>query len=82
MFRHWFLDHPHSVGESYRQHQRVALGVGVQLLAGGAACLVHALIPCLFQHTASSVVTKVHQRMDTRLREDRLSKHLELTRLS
>ena len=82
MFQRWFLNHPHAVGESYLQHQRVALAVGVQLVAAGAACLVHALIPCLFEHTASGIVSKVDRRMHARSHQDTLSKHLEPTRLS
>lgn len=58
-----FTDHPASVGETYAQHMRSAATFAIRLLAGGAACLTHAALPFLFQHTASKVVSELHQRM-------------------
>lgn len=63
MFRRWFLDHPHSVGESYFQHQRTALGFSTHLFTAAAACLIHGLIPSLFKRTASTTVTQLYDRM-------------------
>jgi hypothetical protein len=58
-----FLDHPRSLGESYWQHQRRALRFGVSMIGGGAACLVHALLPAVFVHTASSTVQRLYEEM-------------------
>jgi hypothetical protein len=33
------------------------------MLAGGLACLVHALLPFLFERTASHCIDQLHQRM-------------------
>lgn len=58
-----FTDHPASVGETYGQHLAVASGFGWRLLAAGAACLVHALFPFLFERTGSRMVAQLHERM-------------------
>jgi Family of unknown function (DUF6356) len=58
-----FTDHPHEVGETYLEHQRRALGFGLQLVAGGVACLVHALVPALCQRTASRTIARLNDRM-------------------
>ena len=62
-FRALFLQHPESVGESYWQHMRTALRFAGELLKAAAAVVVHSLVPGLFQNTASSLVTRLHQRM-------------------
>jgi hypothetical protein len=64
MFDRLFLAHPRAVGESYRAHQRVALGVGLALLGAGLASLVHALVPGLCERTASRTI----QALNTRIR--------------
>jgi hypothetical protein len=63
VFDRLFLDHPRSVGESYLEHQRHALGFGMSLLGAALACLVHALIPGLFVRTGSEAITRLHDRM-------------------
>jgi hypothetical protein len=63
VFNRLFLDHPRSVGESYLEHQRHALGFGISLLAAALACLVHAVVPGLFVRTGSETVTRLHDRM-------------------
>lgn len=55
--------HPASVGETYGQHFRGACGFSAQLLLAGAACFVHALLPCVLQRTASAIITSLHGRM-------------------
>ena len=63
MLDRWLLAHPRSVGESYFGHQRVALGFAASLLWAAAACFVHALIPSLFETTASRAIANLHERM-------------------
>lgn len=58
-----FTQHPAEVGESYWQHQRMALGFAVELFAAGFAALVHALLPFLFVKTGSRAITRLHDRM-------------------
>ena len=61
-----FLKHPREVGESYLEHAGVAAGVGVQLLWAGAACMVHALLPSVFQKTASQTIVRLHGKVTQR----------------
>lgn len=60
-----FTQHPAEVGESYWQHQRMALGFAVELFAAGFAALVHAFLPFLFVKTGSKAITRLHDRMVT-----------------
>jgi len=63
MLNDLFLSHPRSIGESYFEHQRTAFGFALALWAAGLACMIHALVPCLFQTRASRAVAQLHQRM-------------------
>lgn len=58
-----FTQHPASVGESYAQHLRAAAGFGLRMLTAGFACIVHALLPFLFEHTASRCIGQLYKRM-------------------
>ena len=55
--------HLDSVGETYLQHMRHALGFAVTLLWAGVACLVHALVPFAFERTGSDCIRRLHDRM-------------------
>lgn len=58
-----FTQHPAEVGETYWQHQRMALGFAVALFGAGFAALVHAFLPFLFVKTGSKAITRLHDRM-------------------
>ncbi|CTQ49566.1 DUF6356 family protein [Jannaschia donghaensis] len=58
-----FHDHPASVQESYFGHMRFALGFAGTLFAAGAAALIHALIPPLFETTASRMIKDLHAKI-------------------
>ncbi|MDJ0950198.1 MAG: DUF6356 family protein [Alphaproteobacteria bacterium] len=64
-WRSMFTDHPASVGETYGQHMVSASGFAVRMFLGGAACLVHALLPFLFEKTGSTMITRLYDRMVT-----------------
>jgi hypothetical protein len=69
MIRTWnriFVDHPRSVEESYVEHMRFASWFAARLLMAGGAALVHALIPCLFEKTASRMIGNMHRRIESR----------------
>jgi len=63
MIRSLFLSHPESVGETYLEHQGVALSFAAELLAASLACAVHALVPALFTRTGSRAIERLHARM-------------------
>ena len=48
-----------AVGEGYFEHMSKAGRYGFMLIAGGIACLVHAIFPCLFVNTASNIAMSV-----------------------
>ena len=66
MFGRLFMDHPRSVGESYFEHLLFAGGFVLRLLGAGLAALVHALIPCLFEKTASNMIAKMYAKTSNR----------------
>lgn len=61
-----FLDHPRSVDESYFEHLAFASRFSFTLLAAAGAAFVHALIPCLFEKTASKIVARLYARTHNR----------------
>lgn len=62
-FARLFTEHPRSVGESYTEHLCTAMTFAVRMFLGGLACLVHALLPFLFERTASQCISELHDRM-------------------
>ena len=64
-----FLSHPQAVEESYGEHFLFALGFAARLLGAGLAALVHAIIPCLFETTASRMIRQMHDRIANRSHE-------------
>ena len=58
-----FRDHPESVGETYLEHLFQASYFGGCMLIAGLACLIHALIPCLFKTTGRNVIADLHSKM-------------------
>jgi hypothetical protein len=61
-----FLDHPRSVDESYAQHAAFAARFSLRLFAAGFAALVHAVIPCLFEKTASRIIADLYAKTHNR----------------
>ena len=66
MFHRLFLAHPNSVGESYFQHQRVALSFALPLLGAGLAAAIHALVPALCERTAGDIIRALHDSLERR----------------
>jgi hypothetical protein len=66
MLRRLFLSHPQSVGESYLQHQRVALSFALPLLGAGVAATIHALVPAMCERTAGNIIRRLHDRLEMR----------------
>ena len=63
MIRKLFLDHPREVGETYAEHLLVAGRFGAEMVAGGVACMLHAVVPALFKTAGSGTVSRLHARM-------------------
>ncbi len=66
IIRRTFIDHPQSVDESYLEHALFAGGFSLRLFGAAIAAMVHAVIPCLFEKTASRIVGDLYQRTHNR----------------
>lgn len=66
MLRRLFIDHPQSVDENYGEHARFALGFAGMLFLAALAALVHAILPGVFEKTASNIVHRLAQRTANR----------------
>lgn len=64
-----FLDHPRSIGETYFGHMSFAGWFAGKLLVAAGAAVVHAVIPCLFERTASQAVKELYERTQHRAPE-------------
>ena len=62
--------HLDEVGETYSEHMIHAGSYGLTLLVAGVACLVHAVLPFLFETTGSRAIRTLHSRMANRGRMD------------
>jgi hypothetical protein len=58
-----FTEHPASVGETYAEHFRTATSFSAAMIAGGLACLFHAVFPFLCVTTASRTIARLHDKM-------------------
>ena len=65
MIKRAFTEHPASVGESYTEHMACAFSFGSSMLIGGVACLLHGLLPFLFERSGSQRIETLHYRMVT-----------------
>jgi hypothetical protein len=61
-----FTKHPSSLGESYLKHLCFASIFGFKMIAGGAACIIHAIFPFIFQNTGSQMAIKLSEKFTTR----------------
>ena len=61
-----FLSHPETVDETYGEHCAFALGFALRLIGAGLAALIHAIIPCLFETTASRMIREMNARIVSR----------------
>ncbi|MEL6645485.1 MAG: DUF6356 family protein [Pseudomonadota bacterium] len=61
-----FTHHPASVDETYFEHMRFAAWFSGTLLLAAAAALIHAILPFLFEKTASRIVARLYERTHRR----------------
>ncbi|MDW3225698.1 MAG: DUF6356 family protein [Paracoccaceae bacterium] len=66
MIQRIFLSHPATVDETFLQHMWFAMTFSASLFAAAGAALVHAFIPCLFEKTASRIITRLYERIHNR----------------
>jgi len=61
-----FADHPDRVEETYLEHARFAAGFSFWLFVAAVAAAVHAVLPFLFEKTASRITTRLYGRIHNR----------------
>ncbi len=61
-----FLTHPRSVDESYGEHMAFAGRFSGKLFLAAGAALVHAVLPFLFEKTASRMIAEMYARTHNR----------------
>lgn len=61
-----FLDHPAKVDETFFEHMAFAGKFSGKLFLAGGAALVHAIIPCLFEKTASKIIAELYAKTHNR----------------
>ncbi|WP_375227712.1 DUF6356 family protein [Roseobacter sp. S98] len=66
MIQRVFLDHPAKVDETFIQHMFFAAKFSGLLFMAAGAALVHAVIPCLFEKTASRIVAQLYAKTHNR----------------
>ncbi|WP_187430643.1 hypothetical protein ROLI_021160 [Roseobacter fucihabitans] len=66
MIQRIFLSHPATVDETFLQHMWFAMRFAALLFGAAGAALVHAFIPCLFEKTASRIITRLYGRIHNR----------------
>lgn len=66
MIRQLFLNHPSSVDETYGEHAAFAGRFALRLFLASCAAAVHAIVPCLFEKTASRIVADLYAKTHNR----------------
>lgn len=61
-----FTSHPASVGETYFGHMAFAAWFSSRLFMAAFAALIHALLPFLFDSTASRIIRELYERTHNR----------------
>ena len=58
-----FTDHPNSVDENYFEHMFTAASFGITMVFFGLLCFIHAVLPFLFEKSASKAIDRLYVRM-------------------
>ena len=61
-----FTKHPHSVGETYLEHMKIALSTSIKIQLVVLIIVVHAIFPFLFEHTGSDELNKINKELQGR----------------
>lgn len=64
--RRAFVEHPASVDETYLEHAQFASTFSLKLFAAALAAAVHAILPFMFEKTASRIVAQLYDRTHNR----------------
>ncbi|PZQ43234.1 MAG: hypothetical protein DI551_12505 [Micavibrio aeruginosavorus] len=59
-------DHLDSVHESYTEHLCVAVPIGLRMIGGGVAAILHGLCPAVFVRTGSKTIFSLYDELKSR----------------
>ena len=59
----FFIDHPASVGETYREHFASASSFSRAMFRAAICCAIHAVFPFLFEKTGSQIIVELNDQM-------------------
>jgi hypothetical protein len=63
-------DHLESVSETYIEHLCFAASVGLRMIGGGIAVILHGIFPAIFQYTGSSIIRALYEKIQNRTKID------------
>ena len=58
------MSHWKDNGMTFMQHFGFAIDVGLRLILAGACCIIHAVLPFMFQTTASDCVKSLYNKFE------------------
>ena len=61
-----FTKHPHSVGETYLEHMRIAFNTAIKIQLVVLIILIHAIFPFLFEQTGGDKLNKINKDLQGR----------------
>ena len=61
-----FTRHPKAIGETWSEHRATAWSFAGPLALAAGACMIHGLLPFLFEKTASRTIETLNARMRRR----------------
>ena len=65
-----FTKHPHSVGETWYQHFKFSVKIGIRLLVSSLYFLLHATFPFLFENDAGDEIEKINKELQDRRKNE------------
>ena len=66
-----FTKHPHSIGETYLEHMKIALNTAVKIQLIVLIIVIHAVFPFLFEHTGGEEIEKINEDLQHRRNNER-----------
>lgn len=62
-----FTQHPNEAGETYLEHQRMALGFSAGCLSAAYMAFMHSIFPFLYERGASTKIKELNEKLQERI---------------
>ena len=66
-----FTRHPHSIGETYLEHMRIAFNTAIKIQLVVLIILIHAIFPFLFEQTGGDEIEEINNELQNRISNER-----------